>query len=101
MAKLPLYPKHIRNIRNRQVCQSDASMPLCYMGDYSIMGCLVDDLGEAVRLLERNHFTMKPKAPGVEILIEEGSRMGEIFQTFQHHGIDYEIADVVSQVYQG
>jgi hypothetical protein len=71
------------------------------MSDYSVVGILVDEYQEAIRALEENEFSVTEKHNGIEVVIDNEARLKKIFRVFKSAGIDYEVADIVDEVYQG
>lgn len=82
-------------------CPTDSSLPLCYMSDYSVLGLWVGRFEEAVRILEENAFSVIRESDRSEIIVDDAAHVRKVFQIFERHSIDYEIADTIDQVYQG
>ena len=76
-------------------------LPIFYMSDYSVLGLLVDQLEEAVRVLGENQFSVFDEAGDLEVAMKHPSQLPEIVRLLQDKGIGSEIADVVSGIYQG
>lgn len=77
------------------------ALPLYYMSDHSVMGILVREFDEATLILERQRWPLAKSYAGIEVFVENAAQMKEIFQTFKKLGLDFEIADILGQVYQG
>ena len=77
------------------------NLPANYMSDYSVMALVVDRLDAALRVLKEKKFEVQEKAHGFEITIDGAGRMPEIVSLLQQNSIDYAMADIVDQVYQG
>jgi hypothetical protein len=101
MGKMPVLPKDGNHLESRPPCLPDASLPIFYMSDYSVMGLLVSNFQEAIQILEENEFSVTRESNGTQVLIDNAAHVRKIFQVFKKHDIKCEIADVVDQVYQG
>ena len=77
------------------------SLPLYYMSDHSVMGILVREFEEAVLILEKQKWPLTRTAAGIEVLVDNAAHMEEIFRIFEKFGLDFEIADILDQAYQG
>jgi hypothetical protein len=76
-------------------------LPTFYMSDYSVLGLLVDRPEEAVRVLGEHKFPLTENDCGVEVGIDHPRRLQEMVQLLSTQGLGCEIADVVTEVYQG
>jgi len=76
-------------------------LPANYMSDYSVMALVVGRLDAALRVLKEKKYEVQEKADGFEITIDSAGRMPEIVSLLQQNSIDYTMADIVDQVYQG
>ena len=77
------------------------NLPANYMADYSVIALVVGRLDAALRVLKDKKFDVRQKADGFEITIDGAGRMPEIVSLLQQNSIDYAMADIVDQVYQG
>ena len=101
MGKLAVLPRDDRCLAASQDYLSDKPMPDFYMGDYSIMGLLVEKFEEAVRLLIQRGYTIKQKKSGIEIEPVNPVHIKHIFTLLENHHIKFDMHDLVAQVYQG
>jgi hypothetical protein len=76
-------------------------LPIFYMSDYSVLGLWVDQLEEAVRVLQANHFAVLDRAGDLEVAMKHPGQLHEIVRLLEEHGIGSELADIVSGIYQG
>ena len=76
-------------------------LPIFYMAEYSVLGLLVDQLEEAVRVLGENQFSVLDEDGDLEVAMNHPGQLKEIIHLLRDKGIDSEIADVVSGIYQG
>ena len=77
------------------------NLPANYMADYSVMALVVGRLDAALRVLKEKKFEVRPKADGFQIAIDSAGRISEIASLLQQNRIDYAMADIADQVYQG
>jgi hypothetical protein len=85
-----------------QGCTIARPLPVFYMSDYSVLGLLVDRLEEAVRVLAENRFQVLWEAGGdLEVVLADPGHLQKMTQVLTANRIGFEIADVVSGIYQG
>jgi len=94
---LPILEKN----SNQRAWLGNKNLPANYMSDYSVMGLVVGRLDAALGILKEKKFKVQKKAGGFEITIDRAGRMAEIGDLLHQSGIDYTLADIVDQVYQG
>ena len=97
MVVLPILNKNSK----QRACLGNKNLPANYMSDFSVMALVVGRLDAALRVLKEKKFEIQEKAEGFEITMEGASRMTEIVSLLQQNNIDYVMADIVDQVYQG
>jgi len=97
MGVLPILQKN----SNLRACLANKNLPANYMSDYSVLGLLVGRLDAALRILKEKKFEVQKKADGFEITIDGAGRIPEIISLLQQNSIEYAMADIVDQVYQG
>lgn len=98
MGTIHIIPK---DAEGRQPCLPNEALPLYYMSDHSVMGILVREFDEATLILERQRWPLAKIDAGIEVFVENAAQMEEIFRGFKKFGLDFEIADILYQVYQG
>ena len=76
-------------------------LPTFYMADYSVLGLLVDKLEETVRVLREHHFPVGDETGDLEVTISHPGQLREIIRLLEEKGIDCQVNDVVSGIYQG
>lgn len=76
-------------------------LPTFYMEDFSVLGLRVKDCDQAVRLLDKNAFSLKWADGNMMVNIETASRMHEVMQLLNADGLTCEIADIAETMYQG
>lgn len=76
-------------------------LPTFYMSDYSVLGLLVDRPEEAVRVLGAHRYALTEDDCGAEVSIDHPRRLQEVVRLLSAQGLGCEIADVVTEVYQG
>ena len=94
--KIPVLPKDEANISFR-----DDLLPTFYMSDYSVVGLLVGQFQKAVRILKDCGFSIKEDGQGLELTYDHVDHLKEVFLLLKVHGIEFELSDIVNQVYQG
>jgi len=97
MMALPILAKN----QKLRACLKNKNLPANYMADFTVLGLVVDRLGAALRILEEKKFKIHKNPDGYQINIEGAGRMPEIADLLRQSGIDYALADIVDQVYQG
>ena len=97
MGVLPILQKN----SNQRACLGNKNLPANYMSDYSVMGLVVGRLDAALRILKEKKYEVQKKSDGFEITIDSTGRMSELVNLLHQNGIDYTLADIVDQVYQG
>jgi hypothetical protein len=98
MGKIHILPK---DAEGRQPCLPNEALPLYYMCDHSVMGILVREFDEATLILEKQRWPLARTDAGIEVFVENAAQMEEIVRGFKEFGLDFEIADILGQVYQG
>ena len=97
MGVLPILQKNC----NQRACLGNNNLPANYMSDYSVMGLVVDRIDAALGILKEKKFQVRQSGDGFEITIDGAGRMSEITGLLQQNSIDYALADIADQVYQG
>jgi hypothetical protein len=80
-------------------CQAD--WPLFYMNDFSRMGLVVTRLGDTVAALQENGYTVHESEQGCLLEINDREQLAGAFDVLSARFVEYEVADLVSCVYQG
>ena len=97
MGVLPLLEKN----SNQRVCLGNKNLPANYMADYSVMGLVVSRVGAVLRILKEKKFDVRKIADGFEINIDGARQLSELIRLLQQNNIDFAMADIADQVYQG
>jgi len=97
MGALPILQKD----QNQRACPGNKNLPANYMSDYSVLGLVVGRLDAALGILKEKKFEVLQNSDGFEITIDGAGRMSEIVNLLHRNGIDFTLADIVDQVYQG
>lgn len=101
MGKITLLPKIPFSPDDRQSCLTDASLPLRYMSDYSVLGLLVDQYPQAVSLLGCHRFSLSTACGRTEVAIDNAAALKTMIGLFKTHGIDFTLSDIAAEIYQG
>ena len=79
----------------------NASLPLCYMSDYSVMALRVEKFELAQRHLEKESVPLKKLPVGIEVVVNGFRHLQAVLQLFTTHGIKAEFTDIATPIYQG
>ena len=101
MGRITVLPRESAFIETESAGVDNASLPLQYMTDYSILALRVDKFAAARSLLEKEHFQLKGTPAGLNVAVEDVASLQNIVQLFETHGINVEFTDIVAQIYQG
>ena len=77
------------------------NLPANYMEDYSVIGLVVSRLEAVLRVLKEEKFDVRKNGDCFEIAFNGGGRISELVNLLRQNQIDYTLADVADQVYQG
>jgi hypothetical protein len=79
------------------------TLPINYMGDYSVIGILVDRLDDAVKMLQANGYAVTEGSSSclAEVHIRSSENIGELIDLLGANGIRCEVGDVVHSIYRG
>jgi hypothetical protein len=78
-----------------------ADWPLFYMNDFSRLGLEVKGLTRAIRALEADGYRVRDIGRELAVEIEGRDRLAGIFAVLTENRLEYELADLISCVYQG
>ena len=87
-------------MEKKHILTSD-SIRVTYMVDYSLLGLLVDNHSEAIRLLEDHRFKILHPSGSAQVVYNGPSGMKEILHLLDRHRIAYAMSDLADQLYQG
>ncbi|KPJ78245.1 MAG: hypothetical protein AMJ54_04540 [Deltaproteobacteria bacterium SG8_13] len=76
----------------------ERSMPLEYMGDFSLPAILVDRLPEAIRLLEKHRFDIVVQSRCAEIFTSELRQVLDLFRILDSGGIELGFVDLAEGI---
>ncbi|MFP5212468.1 MAG: hypothetical protein ACLGPL_03735 [Acidobacteriota bacterium] len=77
----------------------DSPLPAFYMGDFSILGLLVDDLPKVREILSKRDY-LASSGPDGGVSLVDLADLPEIIRLLEQESIGCEIADLVKEVYQ-
>ena len=101
MGKIAILSKQRAGDNPQRQRLAERSMPVDYMGDFSILGVLVDRLPDAIRLLEKHRFDITTENRCAEVVTDDLAQMRNLFRVLEDGGFDYGFADVADRIYQG
>ena len=76
-----------------------ADWPLFYMNDFSRLGLVVTQLAQTVAVLEASGYRVVDQGSAVQF--DNRDQLVEILAALSEHQVEYELADLISCVYQG
>jgi hypothetical protein len=97
MGVLPLLYKNSK----QRTCLGNQNLPANYMEDYSVMGLVVGRMEAVLGILKEKKFNVRKNADGFEIAFEGAGRITELVNLLKQNKIDFTMADIADQVYQG
>ena len=97
MIALPILAKN----QKLRMCLKNRNLPAKYMSDFTVLCFVVDQLEAALGILEKHNFEVLRNRDGIQINLESAGRLPEIADVLYREGIDFALADIVDQVYQG
>jgi len=80
-------------------CQAD--WPLFYMNDFSRLGLVVTNLDATVAALKDSGYQIHENEQGCLLEVDSKDQLSRAFNTLTGRRLPYELADLVSCVYQG
>lgn len=97
MGKIVLLPS---DIESRGIYLSNSKLPENYMGDFTLMGFVVDHYQEALSLLKSADWQLDEKEGGTDIHIDSALRLLEIKALLAANNISCEFSDIADTLYQ-
>ena len=79
----------------------NGTLPVCYMSDFSILALRVEKFELAQRQLEKESVQLKKRPFGFEVVVNGIGHLKAILQLLTKHGINAELTDVATPIYQG
>lgn len=101
MGRISILPRESTFTETETVGVEDASLPLQYMSDYSILALRVDKFEAAQSVLEDEHFQLNGTSAGLDVIVKDIGHLQIIVHLLETHGINVELTDIVAQIYQG
>ena len=97
MGKIALLPSDI-NSRGKYLCNRE--LPNNYMGDFTLMGFVVDRYQEALTLLTKSNYRLNEQKGGVDICIDTPQDLQEIKALLTANNIRCDFSDIADTLYQ-
>jgi hypothetical protein len=98
MKNLPIVPK--ASIGRGEVLNC-SDLPLFYMNDYSKIGLQVSPYEEALDVLRSHHYMVSDNLSWANLTIRKIDDIPAVVQLLSNHGIESQMTDVVTTIYQG
>lgn len=77
-----------------------SDIPTRYMGDYSLMGFVVDRYGDSVRILEGAGYLLKTQVHGATVCFDGAIEIARMYRLLDEHGIVTVYRDIAETFYQ-
>lgn len=97
MGKIALIPC---GLKCRELYLGNLELPMNYMGDFTVMGLVVDRYQEAVNLLTSTGYQLREKNGGADIFIDTPLRLAEIKACLEANSISCDLSDIADTFYQ-
>ncbi len=97
MGKIALLPCDI-NIRGKYL--GNKELPDNYMGDFTLMGFVVDRYQEALTLLTNSRYRLDEQQGGADICINSPKDIQEIKTLLTANNIRCDFSDIADTIYQ-
>ncbi len=97
MIKIAISP---RDAIHRAIYLSTSQLPLNYMGDFSVMGFMVDPYEQAIEILNAAGYVLKKKETGVILYVQNSAVLPEIQALFIKNKIYSTYSDIADTIYQ-
>jgi hypothetical protein len=97
MGKIALLP-YDYNIRGKYL--DNIELPNNYMGDFTLMGFLVDRYQEAVAILTSAGYRLEKLEAGIDIQIETPGHLLQMKALLTANDISFDFSDIADTIYQ-
>jgi hypothetical protein len=98
MKTLPIVPKTPINNGDLFNC---SDLPLFYMNDYSKIGLQVSSYQEALDILRHKNYGVSENISWAEVAIHKTDDIPEVVRLLSDNGIESQMTDMVTTIYQG
>ena len=78
-----------------------SDLPLFYMNDYSKVGLQVSSYEKALNVLRRHHYLVSESLSWAELFIHKNNDIPAVVRLLSDNGIECQMADLVTCIYQG
>ncbi|PIE58655.1 MAG: hypothetical protein CSA33_01775 [Desulfobulbus propionicus] len=79
----------------------EENFPAFYMNDFSVLGLVVDNLGNTFASLEENGLAVEMGEEGVTVALGKKDHIHVVLDLLRENGIAYTMSDLVRCAYQG
>lgn len=97
MGKIALLPC---DINNRGKYLGNRELPNNYMGDFTLMGFVVDRYQDALTLLTSAGYRLEEQEGGTDICIDNPMHLREISALLTENKISCDFSDIADTIYQ-
>jgi hypothetical protein len=98
MKTLPIVPKASIDRGELLNC---SELPLFYMNDYSKIGLQVSSYEKALDVLRSHHYMVSDNLFWAELAIRNSDNIPAVVRLLSDNGIESQMTDVVTTIYQG
>jgi len=78
-----------------------SELPLFYMNDYSRVGLQVSSCEEALNVLRIHDYTVSESLSCIELAVRKIDEIPAVIRLLSDNGVESQLTDVVTAVYQG
>lgn len=86
--------------RSREDFIEQLALPLFYMGDFSLLGIVVDDFTDAGHALRQAGYKVLDKNGAADIFFDGRERLPLLLEVLKKAGIGAELRDIAEALYQ-
>ena len=97
MAKIALLPC---DVESRGIYLGNRELPDNYMGDFTLMGFVVDRYHEAFKLLTSAGYRLDEQQGGADIYVDTPLQLPEILNLLAANNIHCDFSDIADTLYQ-
>lgn len=101
MLTIPVVPMNPKKESKGSQCISQATLPLFYMSDFSIVGLRVSPYEKAVKVLGKQKHRLVIDHAGVRLVIDNLDGLKEAIRGLQTDAIRCDLSDIAADIYQG
>jgi hypothetical protein len=101
MRILPILPKHGGVEKWCRAHLHNGQLPAFYMGDFSVMGLMVERVGDTIDALQKRGLPIRQDGDLASADIADLGHLKRMLKILDENGVDYQLSDIAHQIYQG